>query len=133
VLQTQFYDAGRPGNNDIIQQSEFSLRTTEDYGTAAFKLYEDRWQQLGRLSKQRAVRWIENPVLSRGQATYPYPGAAAFNDKSENFGRQDLTLFNAEAGRSHDRGVQPNLADIYKTPEFAKPVFTSLNDYTVIR
>lgn len=133
VLQAQFYDTGRPGNNDIIQQSEFSLRTTEDYGTAAFKLYEDRWQQLGRLSQQPATRWVENPVLSRGQETYPYPGAAAFRDQAETFGRQDLTLFNAEAGRSRDRGVQPNLADIYKTPEFAEPVFTSLNDYTVIR
>jgi len=131
LLKPQFYDPERPGNDDVILKSEFSLRTQDDYKTQDFLLYEDRWQQLSRLTGREHAKWIERPVLWQGQATYPYPGAEAF--QGNKFVQQGLEIFDATAGRSKNRGSQPELSDAYSDPKFGTADKKSLNDYSVIR
>ena len=131
VLTPLFYDDERPGNDDVILKAEVSLRIQEDYKTENFKIYEDRWQQLGRITGKAGAKWEENPVLCQGQETYPYPGKEAFESGS-NFIQQDLEIFDAQAGRSKDRGGQPSLSGPYSDPKFATPKPASLNEYTVI-
>lgn len=132
VLQPQFYDAARPGNDDVISKAQFSLRTQENYKTEQFVLYEDRWQQLGRLASQSLPEWNETAVLYRGQATYPYPGKEAF-ENGGNYIQQELTMFDPQTGRSKDRGDQPDLQGYYAAPTFGEQKPASLNTYTVIR
>jgi hypothetical protein len=132
ALRPRFYDERRPGTDDTILKGEFSFRVTEDYMTENFRVFEDRWQQLGRLTGKATNRWNERPVTCQGQDTYPYPGKEAF-DSDTVFVQQDLTLFDAENGRSLDRGEQGEPQQPYSDPRFAEPNYTSLNDYTVIR
>ncbi len=132
VLKPQFYESNKPGEDDVILKAEFSLRVQEDYKTENFKLYEDRWQQLGRLTGKANAKWHERPVLFQGQETYPYPGKESFQDGG-NYIQQDLEIFDANQGRSKDRGSQPELSSAYSSPKFGSPQSTSLNEYTVIR
>jgi|GEM_PF-4309359 len=134
LLNPLFYDDERPGNDDVILKAEVSLRIQEDYKTENFKIYEDRWQQLGRIMGKAGVKWEENPVLCQGQETYPYPGKEAFEakDNQGRFIQQDLEIFDAKSGKAKDRGGQPDLSDPYIDPKFATPNPTSLNEYTVI-
>ena len=132
ILKPEFYESEKPGEDDVILKSEFNLRTQEDYKTEKFKLYEDRWQQLGRITGSANAKWEEKAVLFQGQETYPYPGKEAFQDGS-NYIQQDLESFDAAQGRSKGRGGQPALSDAYSAPKFGSSQPKSLNDYIVIR
>lgn len=131
VLKPQFYESQRPGEDDVILKGEFSLRVQEDYKSENFKLYEDRWQQLGRLTGKANEKWREKPVLFQGQETYPYPGKEAF--QGSKLLQQELRLFDASAGRSQSRGGQPSLSGQYNNPQFGSTQPTSLDSYIVIR
>lgn len=131
LIYTEYYDAKKPGHDDVIENAEFSLRVQEDYRSQGFKLYEDRWQQLGRIAGTAFMTWEEKTVSAHGQETYPYPGKENF--QANTLYQQDLQIFNVQAGRSQDRGSQPFLNDMYIDPQFQTPVPTSLNQYLVIR
>lgn len=131
VLKPALYESQKPGEDDVILKSEFSLRVQDDYRTADFKLYEDRWQQLGRLTGKANGQWRENPVLFQGQETYPYPGKEAFS--GTNLIQQSLEIFDPTAGRSKDRGAQPALSDAYSDPKFGSTQSTSLHEFVVTR
>jgi len=131
-LVPRFYEANRPGNDEVIDAVSFSLRIQQDYRTEQFKLYEDVWQQLGRITGKASATWQEKPVDFKGQETYPYPGKEAF-ESDDNFIQQGLELFDAQAGRSKDRGSQPDLSVAYKEPKFGESNAVSLNQYQVIR
>lgn len=125
------YDEKRPGNDDVILKAEYSLRIREDYRSQNFLLYEDRWQQLARISGRSGTPWRENPVTCQGQETFPFPGKEAF-EADGNFMQQDLEIFDARTGRSKDRGQAPELNDAYAEPKFGEPKSTSLNAYWII-
>ncbi len=131
-LKPTLYEGAMPGSDDIILKGEVSLRIQDDYQTKEFILYEDRWQQLDRLTRNNGVTWTEKAVLCQGQETYPYPGKEAF-EAGDNFIQQDLEIFDARQGRAKDRGSQPTLSSSYSDPEFNTPTKASLDSYTVIR
>lgn len=131
VLQPRFYEERRPGNEDVILKGEFGFRSRANYRTENFVLYEDRWQQLGRIKGSVSSKWEEKAVTSQGRETYPYPGTEAF--QGTNYVQQDLTIFDAVAGRAKDRGEANSLNDEYASPAFGEPTRTSLNEYLVIR
>lgn len=130
VLVENYYQASRPGDDDVILKGEVSLRIQEDYKTEDFALYEDLWQQLGRKTGTVNTPWVERPVSCQGQDTYPYPGKEKYTGDA--YYRQDLNLFDPTTGRCKDRGTQPTLSDDYKSPEFAMPEANSLDQYLVI-
>lgn len=131
VLKPEFYESNKPGDDDVILKAESSMRVQQDYKTENYKLYEDRWQQLGRLTGKANAKWTEKPVLFQGQETFPYPGKEAY--QGSNFIQQSLEIFDPSAGRSQNRGGQPSLSSAYSDPKFGSSQPTSLNDYTVIR
>lgn len=131
VLTPTFYDAEKPGNDDVIKKAQFSFRVLDDYHTADFKLYEDSWQQTGRQTGSADATWEEKPVTTRGQDTYPYPGKENFTDAK--LYQQDLKIFNVQSGRSEDRGNADGLTEAYSEPKFQEPKPVSLSQYLVIR
>lgn len=131
VLVPSFYDQERPGDDDVITKAEFSLRIQDNYKTEKFKLYEDFWQQLGRITGKASATWEEKAVLCKGDETYPYPGKEAFDDGS-NYIQQDFKIYSPEEGRSKSRGSQPDLSDEYADPKYGEPDKKSLNDYLIV-
>lgn len=133
TLTERYYAENKPGNDTVIQTAEFSYRSTSQYGTDTFALYEDRWQQMARLSGKGGVPWTEKPVASRQDPlTYPYPGRSHFIGGSSYY-KQDLTLFDAATGRSQARGEQGSLQGPYTSPQYGSPQPASLDSYTVIK
>jgi len=132
ILTNILYVDGGVGSDAVITQSRVSLRTREDYGTAHFAVFEDRWQQLARLGGEIMSVWRERPVKTQTGDTYPYPGAEAFSDGAELFYQQDTVLFDVQNGRSRPHGAGDSLSDLYANPAFAAPVGRSLNTYTVV-
>jgi len=135
ILEQLFYATDKPGNDDVIRNAEFSLRSIEQYGTENFKMWEDRWQQLARIGGGSSVKWIERPVESRPDPeTYPWPGKENFQ-QSDKFFQQDFEMFDPAQGRDKDRGKSPSLNGEYKEPKYAKPDgSTPLEEgYTVIK
>lgn len=128
-----WYDANEAGSDEVIGKADVSLRSVAQYKTTNWSLYEDRWQQLNRLSQQPpAPFWRERPVTWHGQETYPYPGKENFTDSSGHFYEQDLTLVEFTSpgkGRSMDRGAADNLNAEYADPSYGVPVAKPLNDY----
>jgi hypothetical protein len=84
------------------EDAEFSLRTSADYKTTSFILFENRWQQLARLGSGIPATWSEPAVLTSSGNTYPHPGKTALIDSLSWF-EQDLTLHSIPAGASLDR------------------------------
>lgn len=132
VVNARVYADGAVGSDTVITQASGSLRTREDYGTDAFVVFEDRWQQLARLGGESMSVWREKPVKTQRGDTYPYPGTEAFADGAELFYQQDTVLFDVQNGRSKPHGAGDSLSDLYASPAFAAPVGKSLNTYTVV-
>lgn len=130
MMETLWYGSERPGSDDTIRQAEFTLRSDDEYKTMGFQLYEDRWQQLGRLAGTASATWEEMTLTCECGDRMPYPGKANFDSS---YCQQDCTIFDAAQERNKDRGEQPNLADPYGTPKYAEPKPVSLQQYLVIR
>jgi len=129
VLEPLFYRENA-GSDATIEKAEFSFRTIDDYRTSDFRLYEDRWQQMSRLSGSAGQTWEEQPVTCQGDDTYPYPGKENF--QGPKLYQQPLELFDVANGRAKARGEQPELAEEYKNPQFGTPTPVELSEYTVI-
>lgn len=61
-----------------VKDATFSFRTSEDYMSNDFVLYENRWQQMARESGQTLSTWKEKGVRVHSSCTYPYPGLEAW-------------------------------------------------------
>jgi hypothetical protein len=125
-----YYAEGQPGETSTIERASFSFRDTDGYRARDFVIPEDHWQQLARISGQQVATWDERPVVWRGKDSYPYPGTDAFHGTV--FMTQDVTLFDAAAQRSLDRGAAPDVAGPYQSPAFAAPQRKRLDQYSVI-
>lgn len=134
AIKEKYLTEYHAGNDRVMSIVEFSFRTTEQYGTGGgvFRLYEDRWQQLARLSETKTTVWTESLLVSQGQSSGPYPGyevAAA----EGSFRTLDLTMVDAATGTAKHRGSAAETADYYTDPKYATPVPGTLNNnYTVI-
>ena len=140
---TDFYESAhkqrwrvdyRAGNARVMEICEFSFRTPEQYGTQddRFRLYEDRWQQLARLGGAETQTWQEQFVETQGTSTGPYPGREVAQ-KEGSYQTVGLTIYDAEAGHSKDRGTAADVADCYENPKYATPQKTTLeNGYTIL-
>ena len=135
--QPLWYDENRPGNADTIRTLEFSFRTDDQYRVDGFELFEDRWQQLARLSEQELDTWEEKPVTTgKGIDTWPFPGRLKLSEEDV-FVMQDFSIIENDGGalRDKDRRKGPReLADEYKTPSFGEPERSKIVDnYKIIK
>jgi hypothetical protein len=117
-LQQPYYLADKPGEEETIRKIQFSLRSLEDYRVDDFKIYEDYWQKLARLSDQAPNVWEEKPVKCAGADTYPFPGQEKF--EGDTYWESDLEIYEIEgqSGHSRDRGEAPELASEYEEPKY---------------
>jgi hypothetical protein len=132
-----WYNDGRAGNKEVIRKLEFSFRKDDDYHVEGFELFEDRWQQLARLSGQDMDTWDEKPVeVDGGQLTWPFPGKAKLVDENV-FVTQDFTIVEDAGGglRDKDRGSGTGgVAGAYSSPKFGAPQRkTIVENYKIIK
>lgn len=100
-LKDRFYTAGGLGSLEVVEDSGFSFRTPEQYGTQSnFLLFESRWQEDARKLGLTAV-WKEESVKSpsTGEDTMPYPGKRIWEDV-EALAVVDDKLFSSATGTS---------------------------------
>ena len=120
-----FYENGKAGADKVLEQAVFSFRSTEEYLSTGFLVYEDRWQQMARSWGWNTV-WEEKPVNTpTNQDTYPYPGKTAFTGAT--YHEQELKLFDPATGYSKPRGGE------YESPRYGDTTPRSLNVYPVIK
>lgn len=132
-----WYNDGRAGHKTTILEAGFSFRRDQDYLVDGFELFEDRWQQLARLSGQELDDWTERPVKTHyGTETWPFPGKAKLNDE-EVFVTQDFTIAENVGGnaiRDKDRGGPGALNAAYSTPKFGEPKRKTISgNYKIIK
>lgn len=136
VVETQWYDALRAGNEDVLNLTCFSFRTDDDYKIGDLMLYEDRWQHMARIAGQTPEKWDEKEVKVKTDPfeTYCFPGKK-FLKEEPIYAEQDLKITEYVKGgfRNKDRGQAPGLVGDYKEPEFKPPEKKILNDnYPII-
>lgn len=88
----------------------FRFRNTEQYRTEDWVFFENRWQQLARISGMAVGTWTEQAV----NTTYPYPGKQKWLDETT-YRRLDFKLWDSTTGIAVDRGA------LYETPSFNTP------------
>ena len=128
AFTNQWYKPNTAGNDAVIQAAGFSFRDAPAYRTTDLVLFEDRWQQMARLTNLRTpAQWKENAVVSGSTRTYPHPGKARWVD-AQAYLTQDLTLYDAAKGAS-----KPRSTFVYSLPTTAVPEAKMLdNNYPVI-
>lgn len=109
-----WYAERQAGADDTIAAVHFSFRNPAQYRTEDFRIFEDRWQQLARLSGQALTTWRERSVAG-AEETMPYPGLGPWA-RQATYLEQDLRLHDPETGGSRPRAEAR--AD-YEDPEFS--------------
>ncbi len=102
VFDELLYAGNKPGNADVIENLQFSFRTTQDYGTENWYMHEPRWAQMVRHAGGSTAVWEEQPVVWRGTETYPFPGRQAL--LGQTYYQVDMGLIDPDTGRAVDRG-----------------------------
>lgn len=106
------------GSAEVLPQVGFSFRTTAQYGTGDYVLYESRWAQRARITESATRYWEEDPVQAGSEQTYPYPGRDAW--LGETYRTVDPTLYDPRTGKAEPPGTSYEDAT-YGTPEEAIP------------
>lgn len=109
-VENFWYDDKRPGNDEVMEQGRFSLRTDEQMNTEEWSLPEAHWQQLARLTDQTFQPWEEEDVAGNEGDQQPYPGKTAW--EGETFYQIDLKLHDPSDGRD-----KPRDSGLYEEPE----------------
>jgi hypothetical protein len=118
---------GGDGSDDVLRDTQVSLRIPEQYKTEDMRIWESRWQQMARLSGQEMPTWTEPPVTAGSRDTMPWPGQERWTDP-KSLRLQDLNIHDAEAGHAKDRDD-----DAYVDAALAKPdAKVADGNYTVI-
>jgi hypothetical protein len=118
-LFDQFWYAARQAGDDAtIDAVHFTFRNHYQYRTDDFRLFEDRWQQLARLTGQRLTAWEERSIVgAAAEETMPYPGRVPWREQST-YLEQDFLLYDATEGRSRERAEAQS---DYEDPAFRAP------------
>lgn len=130
LMEARHYASSGAGNDTVIRNAEFSLRSVAQYKTEGFELPEARWQQLARVVGGGAT-WQERPVACRlDSQAHPYPGRENFT--SDTMSTQDLALHDVNTGLAVSHGTRPELVSDYLRPRYKARTMQSLNSYRVV-
>lgn len=123
-LEGLWYEDKQPGNARVIDIMEFSFRNDEQYRVPDFMLYEDRWQQLARLTGKIPERWTEKSVETKvAGETFPFPGKKWLTEEPA-FSEQDFEIVEILGDGLRDKrrnSGSGDLASEYRQPEFKEP------------
>lgn len=115
IMTNRLYAEKNEGNDDVLKLTSFSFRTTKQCKAQKFMLFESRWAQRAEAVGENTKKWKENPVISNGEITYPYPGREAWlNDKT--YKKMEKTLYpyenvELEGGNLDGFGRKPTKPD----------------------
>lgn len=133
-LMALWYGEKRAGNDRVMDIMEFSWRTDDQYKIPDFMLYEDRWQQMARITGKIPDTWTEYPVKSKvAGETYPFPGKKWLVDEPC-YRTQDFNLLQWEGDgfRDKTRGKE-DLAAEYKEPSYEQSKPKKINgEYPIV-
>jgi hypothetical protein len=124
LFPDDLYKTGDLGNDKLIEEMEFSFRDDQktpgkQYNTESFELLESRWQQMVRLgSHTGGVAWIEGTLQHTSGPQLPWPGKKKWEDEDTLRQLQELTMFDANARHSFDRGgafEEPTFGELTRT------------------
>jgi hypothetical protein len=133
----QWYDDKRGGNKEVMRICEFSFRTSQQCRTLVddqlhFRFFEDRWQQMDRLSHDIALKWAEHWSETQGLDTAAYPGERALRHP-ESYIEMPLTIFDPNTGTANARGTGAQPAACYANPTYGQPSPSAMNfNYRVL-
>lgn len=113
AFDERYYQDGQVGHDDVIENTQFSLRNEEQYGTENWELPETYWQQLARESNQASNNWTENPVPYQGQELAPHPGYQRWQEDS--WLTLALTMHDHATGKDERRDSR-----LYEEPTFGE-------------
>lgn len=131
LLDEASYQEGKRGADDIMSQLGFCFRTDEQYGSVGFFMFEDRWQQLARLTEQHLPEWVEPPVAFMEKDYYPFPGKLAYTGTA--YKQQDTTITDVTTGTPLDRrDVDGKLTDPYVKAKHGIITGVSFDRFSVI-
>lgn len=120
-LEQLWYGDQKAGNTRVMDIMEFSFRTDAQYRIPDFMLFEDRWQQMARLSGKIPERWTEKGVKSKiAGETYPFPGKSWLVDQPA-YATQGFGIVEQSGNNLRDKrrgSGSGDLADPYKNPKF---------------
>lgn len=126
VFSTGWYNYPMPGNDQVIEESQFSFRREDQYKTDSWFLFESRWAQMARQGGGSTETWTEKPVSYMGQETWPFPGKSKFTS-GDAYKQLDTLLYDLAKQTSNDRG------SLYESPKYGTPTGKSLNgNYPII-
>ena len=128
VVQTGFYDKGRPGYSEVLTFSGFSFRTDDELEIPdTFYVYADRWQTI---CNSGTETWSEKRVSTpSGKGEYPYPGKKYLKEK-DCFVTQDTRLVSNGVSKTRWANEEP-VAD-YAEPRYNEPSLKPLDKYPII-
>lgn len=131
----KWYQEKQAGEDGTLSKMTFSFRTGKQYQTYSggmrFRIYEDRWQQMGRASGQASQVWRETNVQSQGQNTMPWPGYECFTQQGGLL-QIDSTMFNMANGTSAPRGSANGTPTYYRDPAYGTPRPQVLNSQYLV-
>ena len=135
-LSGLWYNDLQPGNTAVMNKMEFSFRTDSQYKVPNFVLFEDRWQQMARMTGGAPAYWTEKAVNSAvAGETYPFPGKAKLAEEPS-FATQDLQIAHAVGNGLRDtrrNSGTGDLATVYKTPSLQDVQKKNINgNYPII-
>jgi hypothetical protein len=110
-MTNMWYQAGRPGNQTVIESMWASMRIVDNYKTDSWYMYEPRWQQLDRLNGGPTTEtWTENDVASNDAGgsypqTQPFPGQEIWTDNATKRLYQQQSLVMSSFDQANDRGA----------------------------
>lgn len=132
-LKALWYAPKRPGNARVMDIMEFTFRTTPQYSSDDFKMWEDRWQHLARMCGKPDV-WKERPVPSKVcSESWPFPGKEKFQDTIYHEQPLERVMEGCnllDVDRLSNQGGQ--LAGVYRDPKFLPPMKKPLTEYPII-
>lgn len=108
TIVQKYYQANQLGDEPVIEKLKFSFRdppgSPKQYKAEKFKLPEARWQQFVRFGLgSGGIAWTERPVIYQGTQTYPWPGKQKWVDEPNMLRLDQLSMFDAGAGRDKAR------------------------------
>lgn len=136
IIETQWYDDLRAGNDEVLELTCFSFRTDEDYNITDFRLYEDRWQQMARIAGKDPDKWEEKKVKvpPSPSETYSFPGKKWLKEEPA-YVEQDLkiALYQGDGFRDKNRNKE-SLDGVYREPEYKPQEAPKIidNNYPII-
>jgi len=128
IVQSQFYDKGRPGYSEVLTGAGFSFRTDEELDLPeSFYIYADNWQLI---CSSGIETWTETTVTtSSGKGEHPYPGKKYLKEKPC-LVTQDSNLTSRGLPKQRWSGNEP-VAE-YKDPQYNKPEIKNLDTWKVL-